>query len=360
MRSLILPSIGAHGLEGILLGTTPRPPATNPTTQLPNLAFEYWNQCDALIMSWLMNSLSEAIIGHVLHCQSAAQLWHTFSIPFATQSKARELQLRFQIQTTKKGSLSADEYILKMKNLAESLSEARYRLLDQELAIIKKCELNKIICPLLIFHKPILLKFKTGDHPMAGDGRGRGNRPVCQICGKIGHLAYKCYHKYDTEPANLTNPVSNNNNPQILLSHSTPSTDDNGWPDISFTVNQLSQLLKAPTSEHWKYTSGYCVFLGNNLINWCSHKQTVVAHSSTESEYRAIALATAELIWLQSLFTELGLPTPLLQFFGVTISEPHVLHPIQSSTPGPSILKSIFISLEIVIADQLNVRHVST
>lgn len=37
-------------------------------------------------------------------------------------------------------------------------------------------------------------------------------------------------------------------------------------------------------------TSGYCLFVGGNLVTWCSKKQSVVARSSVEAEYRAIAL----------------------------------------------------------------------
>jgi len=43
-------------------------------------------------------------------------------------------------------------------------------------------------------------------------------------------------------------------------------------------------------------TSSYCVFFGGNLISWKSQKQTVVARSSAEVEYRAMALATCELL----------------------------------------------------------------
>ena len=52
-------------------------------------------------------------------------------------------------------------------------------------------------------------------------------------------------------------------------------------------------------------TSGYCVFIGGNLISWKSKKQNVVARSSAEVEYRAMALATCKLIWLKHLFKEL-------------------------------------------------------
>ena len=52
-------------------------------------------------------------------------------------------------------------------------------------------------------------------------------------------------------------------------------------------------------------TSGYCVFIGGNLISWKSNKQDVVARSSVEVEYQAMTLATCELIWLKQLLQEL-------------------------------------------------------
>jgi hypothetical protein len=52
-------------------------------------------------------------------------------------------------------------------------------------------------------------------------------------------------------------------------------------------------------------TTGFAVFLGSNLISWCAKKQTVVSRSSTEAEYRALAITTAEVYWLRMLFCEI-------------------------------------------------------
>jgi hypothetical protein len=120
-------------------------------------------------------------------------------------------------------------------------------------------------------------------------------------------------------------------------------------PDIAFPVSVVSQFMSSPRTPHWdairrilKYlkgapglgilyqnhghhviegftdadydgdptsrrsTTGYCVFVGGNLVSWKSMKQNVVSRSSVESEYRAMAQTTCELIWLRNLLGELG------------------------------------------------------
>ncbi|KAL6327702.1 hypothetical protein AAG906_022764 [Vitis piasezkii] len=110
------------------------------------------------------------------------------------------------------------------------------------------------------------------------------------------------------------------------------------WPDIAFSVNKACQFMHRPTSTHWSsikrilrylkgtithglllqpsahftiqaYTdadwgaqpddrrssSGYLVYLGNNLVSWTASKQKVVSRSSAESEYRGLAIARERL-----------------------------------------------------------------
>jgi hypothetical protein len=124
-------------------------------------------------------------------------------------------------------------------------------------------------------------------------------------------------------------------------------------PDISFSVNKVCQFLHSPTTVHWsavkrilrhvqgtiklglkikksdsmlvsafsdadwagcvddrRSTGGFAVFLGSNLVSWTARKQPTVSRSSTEAEYKALANATAEMLWIQKLLTEIGVKHP--------------------------------------------------
>ncbi|KAL0552039.1 hypothetical protein IC582_011132 [Cucumis melo] len=79
--------------------------------------------------------------------------------------------------------------------------------------------------------------------------------------------------------------------------------------------SQSSLVLYGYSDADWaedptdrRSTTGYCFYLGDSLISWHSKKQSVVSRSSTESKYRALANATAELLWLRWLLADMGVP----------------------------------------------------
>ncbi|GJZ83009.1 ribonuclease H-like domain-containing protein [Tanacetum coccineum] len=61
-----------------------------------------------------------------------------------------------------------------------------------------------------------------------------------------------------------------------------------------------------PTTR--RSTSGYCVFLGNNLLSSSSKRQPTLSRSSAEVEYHGVANAVADTCWLRNLLRELHSP----------------------------------------------------
>lgn len=55
-------------------------------------------------------------------------------------------------------------------------------------------------------------------------------------------------------------------------------------------------------------TSGFCVFLGNNLLFWSAKRQPTVSRSSAEAEYKGVANVVAETCWLRNLLLEMHCP----------------------------------------------------
>jgi hypothetical protein len=79
-------------------------------------------------------------------------------------------------------------------------------------------------------------------------------------------------------------------------------------------ARSLSLLVSAFADADWaddrRSSGGFAVYLGRNLVSWSARKQPTVSRSSTKAEYKALANATAELMWIQSLLHELKVPCP--------------------------------------------------
>jgi hypothetical protein len=108
-------------------------------------------------------------------------------------------------------------------------------------------------------------------------------------------------------------------------------------------------------------TSGYVVFLGDNLISWSFKRQNTVSRSSAEAEYCAVANGVAEATWLRQLLLELH--TPLCRTTLVhcdNISAVYMTsNPVQHQRTKHIEIDLHFVREQVAVGD-LRVLHVPT
>ncbi|XP_028118901.1 uncharacterized protein LOC114316440 [Camellia sinensis] len=126
------------------------------------------------------------------------------------------------------------------------------------------------------------------------------------------------------------------------------------------TLHAFSDSDWARNSLDRHSTTGFCVFLGPNLVSWSAKKQPTVARSSTEAEYRALAHTAAELSWLGMLLSNLHVPSisPTLwcdNVSAISLSSNPVFH-----ARTKHIEVDYHYVRERVAAKQLTICHIST
>uniref|UniRef100_A0A453Q748 Uncharacterized protein n=1 Tax=Aegilops tauschii subsp. strangulata TaxID=200361 RepID=A0A453Q748_AEGTS len=256
-KTQAVPALASNGLFGYVAGTEEAPPQTliegtgDAAVEVANPEFLRWFQKDQLVMIALLGSMTEDILGQMTQLTTSAQVWTTLHELFASQNRARIMQLRYQLSNLKKKDLTASEYYRKMRGFADAMASIGKPLDDDEVLgyILAGLgpEFEPLVASITARNDPISLssfyafflsaelrleqQASSGNiHPSAnvaarhidghrggqggqgargghGDqgGRGRGTRGrgngrtnlKCQVCSKFGHDALHCRNRFN-------------------------------------------------------------------------------------------------------------------------------------------------------------------
>ncbi|PKU66248.1 Retrovirus-related Pol polyprotein from transposon TNT 1-94 [Dendrobium catenatum] len=141
-----------------------------------------------------------------------------------------------------------------------------------------------------------------------------------------------------------------------------------GTTSFGLPLTSGELILQTYTDADWasdssdrKSISGFCTFLGPNLISWTVKKQVTVAKSSTEAEYRSLSAATSDVIWLRRLAEEFDLPqtTPTLIHCGNTSAIALAKNPVFHARTKHIEIDYHFIRQHIA-SGEISIHHISS
>lgn len=134
----IMPPIRAAQLEGLLTGVDIKPAPTiaaktgDSATPEPNPEYARWITRDQALLGYLLSSLTREVLQSVATLTSSAEVWSALAAMYASRTRARSVNTRIALATTKKGASTMTEFYTKMKSYADEMSAAGHPLADEE------------------------------------------------------------------------------------------------------------------------------------------------------------------------------------------------------------------------------------
>jgi hypothetical protein len=336
----LLPYLRSTNLMGYLDGSTPMPAkqvasSTAAGAELvSNPAYTAWYNQDQQLLSGLLSSMVVDVLHDVSHAASSKEAWDILKRMFSTSTRARTVQICVELATSKKLDLSAANYFAKIKNLAAEMAAAEAPLSDDEVlsyflaglpsdydsfvtSITTKNEalsLEEVYAHLMAYeahqlrhqsklhaghgssvnyagrgggscgrgrsdHGRERSSFRGGSSPCPTDNRDcrpTTTRPPCQICGKVGHTALRCWHRMDESYQEF--PLS------ASLAATSYQVDPNWYTDTGAMDHITSDLDRLIIRE--RYMGDEQVQVGNGAGLQIMH----TSHSSVNTAARSLIL----------------------------------------------------------------------
>ncbi|XP_071721710.1 uncharacterized protein [Rutidosis leptorrhynchoides] len=252
--------------------------------------FPHWDRCNIMVSCWLMNSVIPSIKLSISRFQTAQEMWKDLQLRFARGDITRIADLQQEIFSLSQGDLNVTDYYTKMKTLWDEYEDLRpipdcvcekacscelrpimvsYYQADKVIRFLKGLNgvyahsrsqimmmeplpsLQKVFSTIARFERQNVPLFEQPISSLAAYSSAKtqnqqsnnqtqfkkapDGRPICAHCGKIGHIAAKCYRKVGFPPnfkftkngsVNAADAVQEGNNEKTTISISQEEYDN--------------------------------------------------------------------------------------------------------------------------------------
>ncbi|KAE8696161.1 hypothetical protein F3Y22_tig00110676pilonHSYRG00146 [Hibiscus syriacus] len=244
-----------------------------------NPEYELYEEQDGALASWLLSTVSEEVLPHLIGLDTTAEIWNTLHRLYSGKTTSRLMSYRRMLHSQRKGDMSMRDYLMKIKSVCDNLASCGEIISEHEhiTAILNGLppEFESVITIITAAPTPpdlrsvstILLdadirqsqsfnhvtscahvatqatndqvtanntshaeyqykgefvdntgqNFNNSNSSNRGRGRGRvsSSRPQCQLCGRMGHLVERCYYRFDMNYKNESSRPTQNTNTKV-------------------------------------------------------------------------------------------------------------------------------------------------
>ncbi|KAH0707278.1 hypothetical protein KY290_011872 [Solanum tuberosum] len=236
---------------------------------------EQWKTYNAIVLSWLMSSVTEELLSEIVYATSAYDVWQDLKERFDKVNRMRLYQLYREINSLVQGTDSVSNYFTRLKNLwneynavvpaptcvcpkskdyadhlyelrliqflsglNDSYDQARRQILlkgvtptiNQAYAMIVEDEIQHLTCLTAVGEKanPIAMQVNRSPEISYGNQNYKGKK--CDYCHYTGHTRENCYKLigYPTDWKQRRRENYNNGNPRGAVQNSQSGGFNNG------------------------------------------------------------------------------------------------------------------------------------
>ncbi|KAL4340620.1 hypothetical protein GQ457_08G035800 [Hibiscus cannabinus] len=251
-KQQVLLLVRGHGLEHFLDESTAVPSKTvvNSGSEIAlNPAYVRFQKQDSSLASWLLSTISPNVLPQLVGVETSATIWKVVLKLYAQLSTTKIMHLHCRLRSLKKGNLSMRNFVSQVKEVCDLLATCGSKISDIEQVATVLNGLPAEYDPFVVvitgsketftfdsavsvlvdaetrlmdpFRLPVGINLAQHSSTVESHSNGSGasqapsarpyrsddsssgsryrgkSRLQCQICGKLGHTADRCWHRFN-------------------------------------------------------------------------------------------------------------------------------------------------------------------